>query len=126
MTTMSFFRKLNRSEQNLLQLFPLLLLGLYLMLFTLSPGSALAQTTVTGAFTAAAQTIENAIKTVSGACVAVLIMGGLFCFMWSGLSDGIRRRALAIIGGATVGAIGVFLLATPLSQFLVTTFNTGA
>jgi hypothetical protein len=52
-------------------------------------------------------------------------VGGFFIFMWSGISDLVRRRALSILGAAVVGAIGVFLLATPLSQFLVTTFNTG-
>jgi hypothetical protein len=94
-----------------------------LLAFTFSGSSAFAQTIDTSKIKAASQSIISAIQSICGIGVALLLVAGFGLFMWSGVSDSFRIKALRIIGFSVAGGALLFLFAQPLADFLTGTFG---
>ncbi len=70
--------------------------------------------------------ITGVIQQLCGIFLVVLIIGGAALLMFGGFNDNWRRIGIRGITMAICGAAIVFLFATPLASFFVTTFQAGA
>jgi len=70
--------------------------------------------------------LTGLIQQLSGIFLVLLMMAGAGMLMWGGFSENLRRRGLQGITMAICGAAIVFLFATPLASFFVSTFQAGA
>lgn len=93
------------------------------MMVAFSATPSFAQTIDTSKIKAASQSIISAIQSICGIGVALLLVAGFGLFMWSGVSDSFRIKALRIIGFSVAGGALLFLFAQPLADFLTGTFG---
>ena len=100
-----------------------------LTLVALLPRATFAQTTGpidTTQIQASVTSLTTLIQQLSGIFLVLLMMAGSALLMWGGFNQNLQRTGIRGITLAVCGAAIVFLFASPLAAFFVTTFQAGA